>query len=131
LVIKVFRQYPKMTAVWEKYHLVYIVDKGEKGPCDYAVIFNTGLAGLFDAKSSVGIKRFTWPEKQEHQLTEMRRLHQMTGGRAPAFALVEWRKHGEVRVHPIFTIEDRTVVREDGLIAQGVNWLPVVLRHWT
>ena len=130
-VIKVFRQYPKLVATWVRGQIMFAMQKGEKGPCDYAVIFVSGQAGLFDAKSSAGLKQFTWPKEQAHQLAELRRLHQGTAGRSPAFALVYWRTHEEVRIHPIVTIEDRTVYRDVGILTTDVNWLPVVLRHWS
>ena len=129
-MIKIFRQYPKMTATFLMRRLVFVIQKGEKGPCDYALIFADGRAGVCDAKSTSKQKQFTWPKKQEHQLTELRHLHFASDGYCPAFALVEWREWREVRVHPIATIKDRTVYRADGLAVNGANWLVVVKSYW-
>lgn len=140
LMIKIFRQYPPMKATYLMRRLVFVVQQGEKGPCDYALIFADGRAGVFDAKSTGKQKQFTWPKEQAHQLAELRHLHFASDGFCPAFALVEWRAWREVRVHPIDTIKnraattgtlkDRTVYRAEGLLVQEINWLPVVKNHW-
>jgi penicillin-binding protein-related factor A (putative recombinase) len=127
-VLKVFRQYPTMEITRRGREIVYIA-KG-KGPCDFAVFFKNGLAGLFDAKSHKEKNAFTWPLKQAHQLAELRDLHSQSLGKCPAFALVDWYSVGEVRVHPIATIKDRTVYRTDGFLLHEINWLPVVLNLW-
>lgn len=129
-MIKIFRQYPPMKATFLTRRLVFVVQAGEKGPCDYALIFADGRAGVFDAKSSSKQKQFTWPKEQAHQLAELRHLHFASDGYCPAFALVEWRKWREVRVHPIATIKDRTVYRVDGLPVSEMNWWQVVKTHW-
>jgi hypothetical protein len=128
MMAKIFRQYPPMRAIYMNNQIVWKAE--DKGPCDYALIFPSGLAGLYDAKSSNTKNGFSWPKAQRHQLDEMRSLHLVTKGRSPAFAMVNWVSTAEVRMHPIIRIDGHIVRREDGILCHEVNWLPVVLAEW-
>ena len=101
-----------------------------KGQCDYDVIFRSHIGGVFDAKSCDHAKSFSWPEGQEHQLTELRDLHKRSGGRAPAFALVRWGVAQMVRLHPIWTIEGRSVKMNEGYPVGGMDWLLTAEQLW-
>lgn len=120
------RQQPRMRATWRGAELVF--KPIEKAPCDYVLIFPSGLFAIFDAKSTIHNQQFTWPAAQEHQLDELRVVHERTGGLSPAFALVEWQ--ASLRVHPIWTIEDRTVRRAEGLAVEGHDYLATVRGVW-
>lgn len=105
------------------------------GPCDYVFAMTNGLAGSFDAKSTANEKYFSWPKNRLHQLDTLRQLHDVSGGKAPAFALVEWRAHGDVMLHPIATIADDNIVRREHgvyvpLWVDAGAWETVVVRLW-
>lgn len=129
-VARVFVQQPPMESHWFHGRLVWTVQAGQKGPCDYGFILASGVSGIFDAKSHAEMERFTWSNDQEHQLTEMRTIHNATGGRSPAFALVQWSSWGEVRIHPIWTIKDRRVDRVDGTLINECYWLDGLRYFW-
>lgn len=90
------------------------------GPCDYVFAMGNGVSGSFDAKSTGEAKAFYWPRNRRHQLATLRELDRVSGGSAPAFALVEWRAYDEVRLHPITSIEGHAVRREHGIIVPDV-----------
>lgn len=132
-IVRVFRQHPTMKSTWMNGRLVFVMQRGEKGPCDYGFILRSGLSGIFDAKSYTEMEYFTWSTKQEHQLEEMRIIHAETNGRSPAFALVNWASWGEVRIHPIWTVggpNRRTVYRKTGTLVEYGYWLDGLSEHW-
>lgn len=111
------------------------------GPCDYVFAFADGLAGTFDAKSTGEKKTMYWPAVRRHQLVTLKEAHFISEGKAPAFALVEWRAHDEVRLHPIETIDGHIVRRHDGIVVpnaspnpmsldEGPGWDLVVHERW-
>jgi hypothetical protein len=133
---------PPMRAVKVQGRLYYVLLPGG-GPCDYLFHLTCGIAGSFDAKTSEKVHTFSWPDKRVHQLSTLRSLHERSGGRAAAFALVEWRKFNEVRLHPIWTIPGTIVRRDSGTIvpmvpvnatrvgiAAGPAWHEVVMEMW-
>ena len=132
---------PPMRAAKVAGRLYYVLLPGG-GPCDYLFHMACGLGGSFDAKTTDKVHTFSWPEKRVHQLGALRRLHTTSQGRAPAFALVEWRKFAEVRLHPIWTIPGTIVRRDSGTIVPlspasptmagvaGPAWHQVVQEIW-
>lgn len=123
-VTKLQRQMPAMRSTFMSVRgrktLVFVPI--DKGPCDYLFVLLGGRVGIFDAKTTDAAKQFTWPESTAHQLDEMRRQLELAP-ESIAFALTNWRAHDEVRIHPIWTIEDRTVYRAEGIKIEGVQWL--------
>lgn len=95
------------------------------GPCDYVFAMTCGLAGSFDAKSTSDEKTLYWPKNRLHQLVTLREVNHVSEGKAPAFALVEWRAHEEVRLHPIDTIKDHFVRRQDGIVVPKASPNPM------
>lgn len=127
-IINAARRYTPTKATWYGKRLVFVATG--KGQCDYAVIFRSCVGGVFDAKSHDKGKSFSWPADQEHQLTELRELHIRSKGRCPAFALVEWRAIDAIRLHPIWTIEGRSVKLADGVAVAGYDWLTTAEQIW-
>jgi penicillin-binding protein-related factor A (putative recombinase) len=133
---------PPMRAAKVAGKLYYVLLPGG-GPCDYLFYLANGRAGSFDAKSTDKVKTMSWPEKRLHQLATLRRLHELSGGKVAAFALVEWRRFNEVRLHPIWTIPGVLVHRETGTVVPqvlassmaasivGPAWHMVVDRVWS
>lgn len=128
LILNAARRYTPTKPTWHGKRLVFIATG--KGQCDYALIFIGGIGGIFDAKSCEKGKSFTWPADQEHQLIEMRHLHHASKGRCPAFALVEWRLIDAVRLHPIWTIPERSVRMGEGYPVTGLDWLTTAKQIW-
>lgn len=106
---------PPMRAAKVDGKLYYVLLPGG-GSADYLFYTATGRAGSFDAKSTDKAMTFSWPEKRLHQLVTLRRLHESSGGKVAAFALVEWRRFSEVRIHPIWTIPGALVRRDAGIV---------------
>lgn len=105
------------------------------GPVDYVFAMTNGLSGAFDAKSTEQQKYFSWPRKRLHQLGLLRDINRVSEGTAPAFALVEWRAHDEVRLHPVGMIKDDNIVRREHgvyvpLWVDFPAWETVVVRLW-
>lgn len=123
------RQMPPMRSVFKNGGL-FFVPVGP-GPCDRVFVMPSARFGIFDCKSVDKPKQFTWNALQVHQLDELRKVHQITGGQSPAFALVYWRQHEEIQVHPIYTIIERTVYRADGHAVTGADWLTCVESLWS
>ena len=123
------KQMPPMRSVFKDGALCFVALG--PGPCDRVFVTPSALFGIFDCKSVDNPKQFTWNERQGHQLEELRKVHDITGGRSPAFSLVYWRQYEEVRVHPISGIAERTVYRADGHLITGTDWLPCVESLWS
>lgn len=122
------RRYTPTKPTWYGKRLVFVATG--RGQCDYAVIFRSFVGGVFDAKSCEKGKSFSWPAEQEHQLAELRELHAMSQGHCPAFALVEWNVIDSVRLHPIWTIEGRSVRMTEGCPVTGLDWLTTAETIW-
>ena len=127
-IINAARRYTPTKATWYGKRLVFV--SIGKGQCDYALIFRSCIGGVFDAKSCSKGKSFSWPSEHEHQLTELRELHTGSKGHCPAFALVEWRVTEAVRLHPIWTITERSVKMADGYPVVGYDWLAAAEQIW-
>ncbi len=127
-IINAARRYTPTKSAWYGKRLVFVATG--KGQCDYAVIFRSCVGGVFDAKSHDKGKSFSWPTEQEHQLTELRDLHAGSKGRCPAFALVEWRVTETIRLHPIWTITERSVKMADGYPVTGYDWVATAEQIW-
>lgn len=128
LLARWLRQQPRMRAVWRGDELFF--KPIEKAPCDYVLIFPSGRLAIFDAKSTSHDRQFSWPAEQTHQLAELRSIDERTRGASPAFTLVEWQNYGELRLHPIRTIDGRTVRRAEGLPVAGHEYLPALRGVW-
>jgi penicillin-binding protein-related factor A (putative recombinase) len=115
------RQMPPMRSVYRGSQTVFVPTGS--GPCDYIFVLPRGVAGIFDAKSTGNKKQFSWPKAQRHQLDEMHRFFDAHAG--VAFALVEWRVWGEVRLYFIPTIENGIIRRDEGMLVNGIEWLGV------
>lgn len=130
LLATTIRQMPPMRPRYERTKTKIVFEATGPGPCDRVFVLPSGLFGVFDCKSSSSQNQFSWPKDQEHQLQELRHIHEVTVGRSPAFALVYWREHEAVTVHPAWTIDGRTVRRADGYSVSGYDWLPTVKMLW-
>jgi penicillin-binding protein-related factor A (putative recombinase) len=117
-VAYVRRQMPPMRSVYRGGRVVFVPIG--PGPCDYIFVLISGTAGIFDAKSTGNKNQFSWPKAQRHQLDEMHHFSRAGGG--VAFALVEWREWGEVRMHRHHQIEDGIVRRDEGMLVSGIGW---------
>lgn len=100
-------------AVGGKPRVVFIPK--DSAPCDYSFATAEGRYGVFDAKSTENKRdRYNWHTDSRHQVDQMVRV-----AKAPlalAFALINWKQHGEVRLHPVETFDGYSMTRQDGYI---------------
>lgn len=95
-----------------------------EGPCDYIGVMNA-QAVFFEAKTVPNKEQWSIPMNALHQLVW---LQSAAACGALAFYLVRWDAHDEVRVHPLDTIDDRTLLRVEGTVVEGgVDWRATVL----
>lgn len=95
-----------------------------EGPCDYIGVMDA-QAVFFEAKTVPNKDQWSIPMEALHQLIW---LQSAAACGAIAFYLVRWDEHDEVRVHPLDTIDDRTLYRHDGrLVEGGIDWRLTVL----
>lgn len=90
-----------------------------KGEVDRICFCADGRVIHFDAKSRAGNSFYTQDEHQVAWLRQMAEWGHVAGW------VVNWHEHGEVRWHPVSTFSNK-VVRTDGVIVSGVDWLEVL-----
>lgn len=96
----------------------------EKGPPDYIGVMNA-QAVFFEAKTVPNKDQWTIPMKWLHQLIW---LQSAAACGAIAFYLIRWDAHDEVRLHPLDTVDDRTILRVEGTpVEGGIDWRTTVL----
>lgn len=106
-----------------------------RGPFDWVGLLDGCIPVYFESKERDFVQgkapsRYTLPERDEHQLVSLRNFASLGDGRALCFVLFNWRhldQDGEIisvemRLHPIETIPDRTVIRERGVLSANRNW---------
>lgn len=94
------------------------------GPCDFIGVMNA-QAVFFEAKTVANKDQWSIPMEALHQLIW---LQSAAACGAIAFYLVRWDEHDEVRVHPLDTIDDRTILRVEGTpVEGGIDWRTTVL----
>ena len=111
-----------------------------KGPFDWAGVLDGGVSLFFESKEKdfrqkSMPRKFTLPESSEHQLAALRNFAAIGADRCLCFVLFNWRLidddgaivEAEMRLHPIQTIPDRTVLRERGVIAENRNWYQALI----